>query len=159
MSSTKNGRPAVGFLDHRVEVVAQPEIERQPIVDAPRILEEADRVELLRLEHRRVERHRHRGRAVVDEVVDAVVGDFGAAQELEVRLDPPVLEAALQRVPPAGPGGGVVDRERRGSNIEPVVVDAEVARIRRPLRAMPVLPRASIDDEVNVPDSDTPTGS
>ena len=46
-----------------------------------------------------------------------------------------------------------------GSKTEPVVVDALVARISRPLRAMPVLPRASIDDEVNVPDSDTPTGS
>ena len=47
----------------------------------------------------------------------------------------------------------------RGSNTEPVVVDAEVARISRPLRAMPVLPRASIDAEVNVPDNETPTGS
>ena len=46
-----------------------------------------------------------------------------------------------------------------GSKTEPVVDDALVARISRPLRAMPVLPRASIDDEVNVPDSDTPTGS
>ena len=47
----------------------------------------------------------------------------------------------------------------RGSNTEPVVDEALVARISRPLRAMPVVPRASIDDEVNVPDSDTPTGS
>ncbi len=46
-----------------------------------------------------------------------------------------------------------------GSKSEPVVVEALVARISRPLRAMPVLPRASIDDEVKVPDSDTPTGS
>ena len=34
-----------------------------------------------------------------------------------------------------------------------------VARISSPLRAMPVLPRASIDDDVNVPDRETPTGS
>ena len=46
-----------------------------------------------------------------------------------------------------------------GSKSEPVVDDALVARISRPLRAMPVLPRASMDDEVNVPESDTPTGS
>ena len=53
----------------------------------------------------------------------------------------------------------LLSESERGSKNEPVVVDAEVARISRPLRAMPVLPRASIDDEVNVPDSDTPTGS
>ena len=46
-----------------------------------------------------------------------------------------------------------------GSNDRAAVVDALVARISRPLRAMPVVPRASIDDEVNVPESDTPTGS
>ena len=46
-----------------------------------------------------------------------------------------------------------------GSNDEPVVDEALVARINRPLRAMPVLPRASIDDEVNVPESETPSGS
>ena len=47
----------------------------------------------------------------------------------------------------------------RGSKIEPVVDEALVARISRPLRAMPVVPRASIDDEVTVPESETPTGS
>ena len=47
----------------------------------------------------------------------------------------------------------------RGSKSEPVVEEALVARISRPLRAMPVVPRASIDDEVTVPDSETPTGS
>jgi hypothetical protein len=41
----------------------------------------------------------------------------------------------------------------RGSKSEPVVDDALEARIRRPLRAMPVVPRASIEDEVNVPES------
>ena len=46
-----------------------------------------------------------------------------------------------------------------GLKIEPVVDEALVARISRPLRAMPVVPRASIDDDVTVPDSDTPTGS
>ena len=44
----------------------------------------------------------------------------------------------------------------RGSKIEPVVVDAEVARISRPLRAIPVDPRAPIEDDVNVPDRDPP---
>ncbi len=44
-----------------------------------------------------------------------------------------------------------------GSKSEPVVVDALVARMSRPLRAMPVLPRASIDDDVKVPESDTPS--
>ena len=38
-----------------------------------------------------------------------------------------------------------------------LVDDALVARINRPLRAMPVLPRASIDDDVNVPESETPS--
>ena len=47
----------------------------------------------------------------------------------------------------------------RGLNTEPVVDEALEARISKPLRAMPVLPRASIDDDVNVPDSETPTGS
>ena len=46
-----------------------------------------------------------------------------------------------------------------GSNSDPVVVEALVARMSSPLRAIPVLPRASIDDEVKVPDSATPSGS
>ena len=53
----------------------------------------------------------------------------------------------------------LLNDSERGSKTEPVVVDAMVARISRPLRAMPVVPRASIDDDVNVPDSETPTGS
>jgi len=47
----------------------------------------------------------------------------------------------------------------RGSNTDPVVDAALEARINRPLRAMPVVPRASMLDEVTVPDSDTPSGS
>ena len=46
-----------------------------------------------------------------------------------------------------------------GSKIEPVVDAALVARISRPLRATPVVPRASIDEELTVPDSDTWIGS
>ena len=46
-----------------------------------------------------------------------------------------------------------------GVKIEPIVDDALDARMSSPLRAMPVVPRASIDDEVTVPESDTPTGS
>ncbi len=46
-----------------------------------------------------------------------------------------------------------------GSKSEPTVVDALVARMSRPLRAMPVVPRASIDDEVKLPESETPVGS
>ncbi len=46
-----------------------------------------------------------------------------------------------------------------GSKSEPTVVEALVARMSRPLRAMPVVPRASIDDEVKVPESETPIGS
>ena len=47
----------------------------------------------------------------------------------------------------------------RGSNDEPMVDEALLARMRSPLRAMPVVPRASIEDEVNEPDSETPVGS
>ena len=46
-----------------------------------------------------------------------------------------------------------------GSKSEPTVVEALVARMSRPLRAMPVVPRASIDDEVKLPESETPVGS
>ena len=53
----------------------------------------------------------------------------------------------------------LLNESDRGSKIDPVVDDALVARISSPLRAMPVEPRASIDCEVTVPDSDTPTGS
>ena len=52
----------------------------------------------------------------------------------------------------------LIDTER-GSKTEPVVDAALDARISRPLRAMPVLPRASMLDEVTVPESDTPSGS
>ena len=46
-----------------------------------------------------------------------------------------------------------------GSKIEPVVDEALVARMSRPLRAMPVVPRASMDEDVKVPDNETPVGS
>ena len=46
-----------------------------------------------------------------------------------------------------------------GVKVEPVVDDALDARMRRPLLAMPVVPRASMDEEVTVPESETPTGS
>ena len=46
-----------------------------------------------------------------------------------------------------------------GSKMDPVVDDALVARMSNPLRAMPVVPRASIEDEVKLPESDTPVGS
>ena len=38
------------LLDDGVEVVAQPQLERQPAADAPRVLHEADQVVLLRRE-------------------------------------------------------------------------------------------------------------
>ena len=46
-----------------------------------------------------------------------------------------------------------------GVKVEPIVDDALDARMRSPLLAMPVVPRASIDEEVTVPESETPTGS
>ena len=46
-----------------------------------------------------------------------------------------------------------------GVKVEPIVDEALDARMRSPLLAMPVVPRASIDDEVTVPDRETPTGS
>src|SRR6188474_2914124 len=53
----------------------------------------------------------------------------------------------------------LLNDSERGSKMEPMVDDALVARISRPLRAIPVVPRASIDCEVTVPDSETPVGS
>ena len=47
----------------------------------------------------------------------------------------------------------------RGSKSDPTVEAALVARIKSPLRAMPVVPRASTEDDVTVPESDTPAGS
>src|SRR5215207_888811 len=52
-----------------------------------------------------------------------------------------------------------LNESESGVKREPVVDDALDARISSPLRAMPVVPRASMLDEVTVPDSDTPTGS
>jgi hypothetical protein len=71
------------------------------------------------------------------------------------RYSPPILKVCAPR---ANVIVSLSDSDI-GSKLEPVVDEALVARINRPLRAMPVLPRASIDDEVNVPESDTPTGS
>ncbi len=75
--------------------------------------------------------------------------------DCSVRYSPPnfTVCAPLLQV------SALLNDSERGSKTEPVVDDALVARISRPLRAMPVVPRASIDDEVTVPDSDTPTGS
>ena len=112
----------------------------RPVRRAPRILHKADEVELLRLEQRRVERNGHRVRTVVDEIVDAVVSNLGAAEELEV-----VHVVAL------------LNDSDFGLKKEPVVDALLVARSSMPLRAMPVLPRASTEPEVKVPDSATPT--
>ena len=46
-----------------------------------------------------------------------------------------------------------------GSKTDPAVDVLLEARISRPLRAIPVEPRASIDCDVTVPESETPTGS
>ena len=46
-----------------------------------------------------------------------------------------------------------------GSNAEPTVDAALVARMSNPLRAMPLVPRASMEDDVTVPERETPTGS
>ena len=72
-----------------------------------------------------------------------------------LRYSPPNFKVCAPRVQVSAS----LNESERGSKIEPVVDEALVARISRPLRAMPVVPRASIDDEVTVPDSDTPTGS
>ena len=72
-----------------------------------------------------------------------------------LRYSIPPLKVCAPRVSVAA----LANESDRGSNFEPMVEDALVARISSPLRAMPVVPRASIDDEVNAPDSDTPVGS
>ena len=73
-----------------------------------------------------------------------------------LRYSPPTLKVWAPRGDASTASLNEIDR---GSKIEPVVDAALVARISRPLRAMPVVPRASIDDEVNEPDSETPGGS
>ena len=105
-------RESVLLLHHRVEVVAEAEVERQPIGRTPRVLDEANQIVLLRREHRRIERDLDGCRTIVDEVVDAVVGDFGAAQELELRLDVAILESTLHRVRAARPRHRVHERNR-----------------------------------------------
>jgi hypothetical protein len=47
----------------------------------------------------------------------------------------------------------------RGLKFDPVVDEALDARISRPLRATPVVPRASMLEDVTVPESETPTAS
>ncbi len=75
--------------------------------------------------------------------------------ELMRRYSPPSFSVCA----PAVQVVALLNESDIGSKSEPVVDDALVARISSPLRAMPVFPRASMDDEVKVPDSDTPTGS
>ena len=70
-----------------------------------------------------------------------------------------VLAAELHRVRARVQVSASLKDSDSGSKTEPVVDEALVARMSRPLRAMPVVPRASIDDDVKLPDSDTPTGS
>jgi hypothetical protein len=71
------------------------------------------------------------------------------------RYSPPNLNVCAPRVHVSAS----LNEIERGSKIEPVVDALLVARIKRPLRAMPVVPRASMEDDVTVPDSDTPAGS
>src|SRR5262245_14871747 len=71
------------------------------------------------------------------------------------RYSKPLLRVCFPRVQVTAS----LNDSERGSNSEPIVDEALVARISNPLRAMPVVPRASIDDDVKVPLRETPTGS
>jgi hypothetical protein len=71
------------------------------------------------------------------------------------RYSPPNLKVCL---PVFNVRASTNDNER-GLNTDPVVEPALEARISSPLRAMPLVPRASMEEEVTVPDSETPTGS
>src|SRR5262245_56496566 len=67
------------------------------------------------------------------------------------RYSPPTLNVCGPRVNVSAS----LSEIERGSYAWPLVEALLVARTSRPLRAMPVVPRASIDDELTVPDNET----
>ena len=71
------------------------------------------------------------------------------------RYSPPNLKVC----PPRVSVSASLSEIERGLYAWPFVEALLVARTSRPLRAMPVVPRASIDCEVTVPESDTCVGS
>ena len=72
-----------------------------------------------------------------------------------LRYSPPNLKVWAPRVQVRASASEI----ERGLKRLPLVEALLVARISRPLRAMPVEPRASIDWDVTVPDNETCVGS